>query len=173
MKSRPSFGKRASSRDNAHPTTDAYATMSNSLRSVIEDPDFTQPIVLYRGGATDVDQDGIEEFQFGPGEEMDAIVTAPDAAPYVVEPRGPEEDTEYAMCVMSERNVTQGDRVVYDGGFGPAPFQVIEPRPTRFDGDEFMWFRLIPDNRGEEAPGDDSPDDGSDDGGDDGGYGTY
>ena len=156
--------------------------MFNSLRSVIEDPDFTEPITLYRGGATDANQDGMEEFQFGPGEDMDVVIASPDAAPYVIEPRGPEDETEYAMCVMLDRDITQGDRIVYHDGFGPKPFQAVEPRPTRFDGDEFVWFRLIPDNRGEEAPGDDSPDDGSgtddgtDDGTDTGGdnpYGTY
>lgn len=163
--------------------------MLNSLRGLIEDPDFTQPVTLYRGGATDTDQDGYEEFRFGPPEAMEVLIASPDAVPYVIEPRGPEDDTEFVMCVMAGRNITQGDRVVYDAGFGPEPFEPVEPQFTDFDGDEFVWFRLIPDNRGQEAPGDDSPDDGSgvDDTPDDGsgtdgggsgddsgdGYGTY
>lgn len=146
--------------------------MFNDFRGILEDPDFTEEIVLYRGGAVDTNEDGVEEFQFGPPERMEALVCSPDASPYEVAPRGPEEVKEFAMCVMMDRNITGGDRIIYDTGFGEAPFQAVEPRPTRFDGEEFVWFRLVPDERGEEAPGDDSPDDGTDEPVDDP-YGTW
>lgn len=132
-----------------------------SLRGVIEDPDFTET-VTHRPDAS-YEQDGRVVFDLGASETLDALITQPDASPFEITATGQQDDTAFAMCAMRDLGIREDARIGYDkGGFeaGETPFRAVEVRPTRFDGDEFAWYRLIEDTRGEPE---------SDSGGDSGG----
>ena len=131
----------------------------DSLRSVYEDPDFTQPIQLLRGGATDSDNDGQADYQFDDPVTMDVLITQPEASPFEIGVTGPDDHIMHTMCADLDRNITEEDRVIFDDGLGERAYRVAEPRPTKFDGDSFAWYKLYEDNRGETDSGGSSGDD--------------
>lgn len=109
------------------------------------------------------EEDGRAVFDLGPSETIDALVTQPEASPFEISATGQNDATKFTMCVMLDLGVREDARIGYDkGGFEDTerPYRAVEMRPTRFDGDEFAWYRLIEDTRGEPASDDAGVDDG-------------
>lgn len=131
-----------------------------SLRSVIEDPDFMSTVTVRHDQSADVDDDGHVEFQLSPPESMELLITSPESSPFEIGREGQIDETDHAACAMIDAGLEENDRVLWDDGFGEQAFRAVEVKPTHFDGDEFAWYRLVEDARGEPANDDSSGDGG-------------
>lgn len=130
--------------------------MIESLRGVIEDPDFTQSVTVLHDESSDTDDDGHVEFQFSAPEAMELLIVTPESTPFSISKTGQEDETAFAACAMLDAGLQDDDRVLYDAGFGKEPYRAVEVEPTHFDGDDFAWYRLIEDGRGEPSDSTDS-----------------
>lgn len=125
---------------------------NKSLSGVIEDPDFTRPIVWRAGKSVDSTGDGSTEYRFDNPVEMELLVVSPDASPLERNPEGPSEPVEYALCAMLDRGITHEDRIIFDDARGEStPYRVGAPEVTEFDGDRFAWYGLRRDHRGDSS----------------------
>lgn len=131
-------------------------TWSDSLATVIGDPDFTRPVVWRSGEAVDSDSDGSTEYEFGDPVEMELLIVSPDASPFDRNVEGPSEPVEYAMVAMLDRGITRGDRLEFHDARGDSDglYRVGTPEVTDFDGDEFAWYSLRSDDRGDSSDDD-------------------
>lgn len=140
---------------------DTGGPFDDSLRSVIEDPQFTEPVVHHEL-LHDADESGYERPEFGPDTEMEVQITSPDAEDFEITATGPDEDLSYVLTAMTDRGLSDGDRIWYDNGLALAPYRLTAPRTVRFDSGVFAKWALVEDERGE-GTGDtgDAPDDGT------------
>jgi hypothetical protein len=159
--------------------TNSTPAGASTFRTVLEDPAFTRDVV-WREGETR-EQDGSTAYDFGDPEEIELLVTRPDADQLEQLPERTGEDIEYVMAAFLDRGITQDDRILIEEIDGRTPYRVGAPEVTDFDGDRFAWYALTRDRRGgtgddpdsgDEDDEDDGGGDGDDDGdgGDDGGY---
>lgn len=131
-----------------------------SLRTVIENPDFTSAVTVRHDQSDDVNDDGHIEFQLSAPESMELLIVSPESTPFEIAREGQVDDTAYAACAMIDAGLEDDDRVLWDDGFGEEPYRVVEVESTHFDGDKFAWYRLIEDSRGEPVNDDSSGDGG-------------
>ncbi|ADJ14476.1 hypothetical protein [Halalkalicoccus jeotgali] len=135
-----------------HASTDA-GPWNDSLAGVIDDPDFTRPVVWRPGEAVDSDTDGSTDYEFGDPVEMELLIVSPEVSPFDRAVEGPDEDVEYALCAMLERGITRGDRLAFDDARDESPglYRVGTPEVTDFDGDRIAWYALTADERGDSS----------------------
>lgn len=136
---------------------------SPDLQDVIEDPDFTEPVGHRHDQTTDADYDGRADFDLGPRTDYAALIADAQASPFAVTELGQVDETAFAMCLMLDRGVDEDDRILYDDGLhGEQPYRVVEVAPVQFDSEQFAWYRLIEDTRGETTSDTDSGSDTTD-----------
>lgn len=149
---------------------------SGDMASVLEDPDFTRPVVLERGGT--VAEAGGSELRFDAPESLALFVTPTSAEDREKLSVGTDQQVEYKVGAMDSRSVTEGDRLWFvddrsepsltpPDGVGSAamnPYRVGAPQSTVIDGERFAWFGLTADTRGQSvgSGGEDTDSEGSD-----------
>lgn len=136
--------------------------MNDSLRGVIEDPDFTQPVTVRHDESADTNDDGHVEFILSDPVTMEIVIVSPESTPFEILPTGQQDEIAFAACAMIDAGLGEDDRVIWDDGFGEDAYRAVEVEPTHFDGDKFAWYRLVEDGRGD--PSNDDDGDGGDGG---------
>lgn len=127
-----------------------------SLNRTLNHRFFRESVTLYRGGSTDENADGYADLDLENPVDVSVSITSPQRSPFEVVATGTVDDYSHAMRAPTSRNITGGDRIVYDDGFGAKPYMVVERRSDKFAYDEYSWYLLQDDPRGEESPGDDA-----------------
>ena len=120
----------------------------DSLRSVIEDPEFTETVTHYPLVAT-AGAGGHAEPEFGDGRTVTVQFRSPDAVDFEVGRTGQEDAVEYLVLAMLDAGLDEDDRLVYDNGLVERQYRLVEPRTTTFDGDSFVHWAAEEDMRGE------------------------
>lgn len=129
----------------------------DTLRQVIEDPDFTVPVV-HLPGETGGD-DGTASLTLGDPRRIRVMIRRPEAVEYGVTETARVDGVEYLLCAMIDAGISVDDRVYYDNGLTRRAYRVLEPEVTEFDGDSFAWYQLAEDERGDPDEGPVEPDD--------------
>ncbi|WP_330633717.1 hypothetical protein [Halocatena halophila] len=134
--------------------------MNLSLRSVIEDPDFTSDVTVRHDQSADSNDDGRVEFELSAPESMELLIVSPDPESFEIVQDGQVDDTDYLAYAMIDSGLGEDDRILWDDGFGETAYRAVEVEAVDFDGEQFARYRLIEDSRGEPVNDDSSSDGG-------------
>ena len=129
------------------------AIFNNSLRDVIEDSAFTDPVLHYPE-LHDSDESGYENPEFAADPRpVQVQITSPDADDFEITETSADEELQYVLTVMMDAGFSPDDRLWYDNGLSVSPYRLTAPRTVRFAGDEFVKYALVEDERGQGAGG--------------------